>query len=194
MALTKDQLNSISASVSAITKQVAALKPQVAATVAPKKTSGSSSSKSSSSGTKQATPAQVEAVNRISKQVEQLKTQAQKVISEKSVASSKSKTLDVAATNEAREAAVAAGKDPKGVYVYKGEQAPATIKTSATSIADVKVPASLANDPYFKQLTPENQALVAYQASILESQDAAKAAAFKKALSLAGKQADLYWK
>lgn len=55
------------------------------------------------------------------------------------------------------------------------------------------LPDELKNNPYFKQLDPDNQALLAYNWSVLNSQNKEKIKAFHDALGEATKQADPYW-
>lgn len=58
----------------------------------------------------------------------------------------------------------------------------------------IKLPDALANNPYFKQLDPEQQALIAYNWQIQKSQNEETKKLFADALDEASKQADPYWR
>lgn len=74
---------------------------------------------------------------------------------------------------------------------FAGKTGGGAAKPSAST--GPKVPDELANNPYFKQLDPDSQALIAYNWSLLATQNADKIKAFGDALVEAGKQADPYW-
>jgi hypothetical protein len=57
-----------------------------------------------------------------------------------------------------------------------------------------ELPDELANNQYFKQLDSDNQELIKYYWSILNSENSDKTAAFEEALTMAMDQADPYWK
>ncbi len=59
---------------------------------------------------------------------------------------------------------------------------------------DLEIPESLKNDPYFQQLTPEEQATIVYYESVLASDNAEEQEALADAFDLATEQAEPYWK
>jgi len=59
---------------------------------------------------------------------------------------------------------------------------------------DLEIPQGLEDDPFFAQLDPQSQAMIAYYQNILDTQDTARQDAFEKALELAGEDAEPFWK
>lgn len=59
---------------------------------------------------------------------------------------------------------------------------------------DLTIPESLRNDPYFMQLDPDSQAMIAYYQDIADKEDVKRQEAFDKALKLAGEAAEPYFK
>ena len=74
---------------------------------------------------------------------------------------------------------------PASVYEAVGAVAPAE--------PDIGIPDDLADNPYFKQLDPEAQALISYFQSIIDRGSAEEVQALQDALKLAGEQAEPYW-
>lgn len=123
MALTQAQLNSIAATVASITKQVDALKPQVAAVAASKNTSSSSSSKVDVA----ATNAAREKAAAAGQNPNTIKIYSGSTPTKPPATPTKT----VAEINAAREANIAAGKDP-----YSGAGAKGQLAGVASSIND----------------------------------------------------------
>jgi hypothetical protein len=75
-----------------------------------------------------------------------------------------------------------------------GGSTSSTVATGSSTTPTLTIPKELADNPYFGQLDPDNQAMVAYYWNITNSQNEDKKKAFQDALNLATEQADPYWR
>lgn len=76
---------------------------------------------------------------------------------------------------------------------FTGKTGGSTTTPTTTTKPALNLPDELKNNPYFAQLDADSQALIAYNWTLLQSQNQDKIATFQNALTEAAKQADPYW-
>lgn len=97
--------------------------------------------------------------------------------------------------NDANAAGITTGEIPSSITdKYDLSFIDTSLENKDVPMGDLDMPDELKDDPYFAQLDPESQALIAYYYNISSKQDTDRVNAFKDALDAAEAEADPYWR